>query len=317
MSEGVIVVGSVNCDSIYRVGSLPKAHETVLADSFLLAPGGKGSNQAVACSVTSDVPTRLVACVGQDAPAQTCLDYLQQNRVDTSQVKTLTQVPTGSACVMVDNNGDNQIVVSKGANAALTTDHIDDLTGLIERSRILLTQLETPIDVVEHALTRAREHGVTTVLNPAPYLEAAEQVLPVCDIITPNQPETASLTGIYPENEESAEGAAKALQGMGAKDVVITLGASGSFIASGDTLHHVSAYPCHQVVDTTGAGDVFNGAIAGALATGSSLVEAAIFASAAASMSVMKPSASNCAPRHKDVLAFMAEHPDLNSRNHR
>ena len=305
MTSGVLVIGSLNYDMIYNVVDLPRPHETVAATAFDTAPGGKGSNQAVACAVTSAAPVTMLGCVGRDMYAERCVGYLEANRVDVTQLQVQEGVPTGTACVLVDKAGDNLIVVSAGANGKLTPHHIERADDLFAKHSVALLQLEVPLETVRRSLEVARKHGAMTILNPAPYVSGVEAFMPLADVFTPNQTEASSLSGVEVTDEASAREAGDRIRAMGAGTVIITLGSQGSLVVEESGAVMVPSYAVEQVVDTTGAGDVYNGALAGALSEGAGMVEAATLASAAASMSVMRPTASNCAPTREALAAFM------------
>jgi len=305
MDKGVLIVGSINHDSIYNVEHLPRPHETVPASRFTTAPGGKGANQAAACALATDRPVHMLGCVGTDMHGAYCMSYLESQRVDISRIIRQDALPTGTACILVDAVGDNLIIVAAGANGGMTPAHISEARDLFVASEIVLAQLETLLDTVQACLEQARELGKMSILNPAPFVAGAESLVPLADLITPNQTEASSLTGIEVENEAGARKAAEALLEMGAQNVIVTLGHHGSLVATQTETSYVPAYRIETVVDTSGAGDVYNGALAGALSDGASLFDAVDFASAAAAMSVQKPTASHCAPTRDEALAFM------------
>jgi ribokinase len=205
---------------------------------------------------------------------------------------------------MVEENGDNLIVVSAGANGALVPEHLKAAAEAIEKTDILLLQLEVPLLTVRAGLKIGRKFKKRTILNPAPYVSGVEEMLPLVDVFTPNQPEAAAMTGSNISTVSEAEAAAQNILQKGASEVIITLGSEGCFVATQHTTKYLAAYAIKQVVDTSGAGDVFNGALAGALSDGANLVEAADFASACAALSVTKATASNCAPLQAEALAF-------------
>ena len=294
----------MNHDSLYFLDQLPVAHETRPAHAFLTAPGGKGANQAVACALSTKRTVRLLGCVGRDMHAEVCTSYLKKNGVDLSGLTVLDDHPTGTACVMVADSGDNLIVISAGANGAVTPDIIVQAKPMIADSAIVLVQLETPLESVRECLVQAKALNKKTILNPAPYISGAQALVPLATIVTPNQAEASELAGVQVTDTASARQAAGAILSLGAQEIIITLGGDGSFVATGSIMQHVPAYGVDNVVDTTGAGDVYNGALAAALADGASLVEAADFASAAASISVQKASAADCAPIKAQTVAL-------------
>ena len=304
MSNGILVIGSVNYDFIYQVEKLPAPHQTIPAQGFTTAPGGKGANQAAAAARATDNPVKLLGCVGADIHADACLTYLKETGVELSDMVVAGGHPTGTACILVEQSGDNLIVVSAGANAALTRKHLEDAQEAIEASDILLFQLEVPLPTVMRGLQIGRRFGKKTILNPAPYISGVEEMLPLVDVFTPNQPEAEAMTGAKISTVAGAEAAAKVILEKGANEAIITLGGEGCLVATQSLTRHLPAYNVPTVIDTSGAGDVFNGALAGALGEGANLVDAADFASACAALSVTKPTASNCAPSHSEALAF-------------
>lgn len=306
MTEGILVIGSINHDSVYRVEHLPAAHETIRAHQFVTAPGGKGSNQAVACARVAQRSVRMLACVGADMHAAVCCAYLRENGVDVSSVLTLDDRPTGTACITVEASGHNMIVVSAGANDGLTVSHVGRARALFEASRSVLLQLEIPLASVGASLQMARSLGKVTILNPAPYVAGVEAFLGLCDVFTPNQTEAASLVGERVEDVRSATQAASRLLSMGAGSTVITLGRHGALVATQTKTRHLPPYEVFPVIDTSGAGDVFNGALSAVLADGANLFEAADFAAAAAALSVQKPTASHCAPDRTETRALQS-----------
>lgn len=307
MKNGILVIGSVNHDSIYRVAELPRPHQTIAASHFTTAPGGKGANQAVAGALATASPVTLLGCVGNDLQAQMCLSYLEDNKVDVSALTRLEETPTGTAIIMVEDSGQNLIVISGGANAKVSAAHIEQARSLFEQRSVVLLQLEIPLQAVRSSLELAKASGAISILNPAPFVAGVQTLAPLADIVTPNQAEATSLTGIAVTDETSAREASKHLLDMGVGTAIITLGSEGSFVANQKEMKYLLPYRIDNIVDTTGAGDVYNGALAAALNDGADVFAAADFASAAASMSVMKPTASNCAPSKSQVTAFRNE----------
>lgn len=304
MPDKILVVGSINHDSVYRVTRLPRPHETITASEFVTAPGGKGANQAAACALATETRVQLLGCVGKDMHGEFCLSYLCESGVDVSAVKTLDALPTGTACIMVEESGNNFIVISGGANSGLLPEHIEDAEDLIRGAGLVLTQLEVPLATVRQTLLLARKHDKRTILNPAPYVDGVEKLMGLADVFTPNQAEAGAIAELDVTDVAQAKLAAKRLQDMGANDIVMTLGGDGCLVVTQDLTEHVPAYTLQTVVDTSGAGDVLSGALAAALVDGGDLVEATDFASAAAALSVQKPTASHCAPTRRDVELF-------------
>lgn len=306
MSDGILVVGSVNHDTFYRVRALPKPHETIASDSVFFAPGGKGANQAAAAALATERGVALLGGIGQDVQAGVCTEYLKACGVDVSALVSMADAPTGTACVVVDDAGDNLIVISAGANGQVTREIIAGAEGAFEAAALVVLQFEIPVEAIRASLETAQLMGKRAILNPAPYHRAVRELIPMAGVLTPNQTEASSLLGYDVSDEASARKAVGDILALGAKSAIVTLGGQGSVVADGGHVEHVPAYPVAEIVDTTGAGDVFNGALAAALCDGAELIEAARFASAAAALSVQKPSAAHCAPRREMTLEFQA-----------
>ena len=307
MTGGVLVVGSVNHDTIYRVDSLPAPHETIASNSVLFAPGGKGANQAAAAALSTGRDVVLLGAIGDDMQANACKSYLSGCGVDVSQLVSMSDVPTGTACVVVDEIGDNLIVISAGANGHVSPLIVEEAESLFAAAALAVFQFEIPDNAIRAGLNIARRLGKQTLFNPAPYNSAVRDLLPLIDILTPNQTEASALVGYDVTDIQSARRAVEDIAGLGVPNIVVTLGGQGCVIGAEGTMEAVPAYPVDKVVDTTGAGDVFNGALAAARVDGADLIEAARFASAAAALSVQKPSAAHCAPKREVTLKFQAD----------
>jgi ribokinase len=268
----VVVIGSVNRDYICQVPSIPRTGETVLATAIQLSNGGKGGNQAVACARLG-VPTYLVSCVGRDADGENLLHDLVTAGVDTSEVLIVDVSHTGLAFVMVDRAGENSILVAPGANHRMDADVAR--TAVASRLRcgdVLVAQTEIPMPCVEAAIEEARRIGARVVLNLAPHVPISKAALGVCDPLVVNEGEARHLLGIDVDADiDPREMAARLAQE--ARSAVITVGARGALIARHDDIEHVPAEMV-TVVDTTGAGDAFIGALAAALSQGSDLLTA-------------------------------------------
>lgn len=300
----VIVLGSINVDLVVRGDRLPTPGETVLGGRFFQAAGGKGANQAVAAARLGLGSVVFIAAVGDDDFGRGMRSQLSgESRLDLRFVRTAAGEATGVALILVDASGQNCISVASGANAALTTDDVRSVPEADwRRAAVLLACLESPLDAVAAALDRARAAGQTTVLNPAPadVRIATREWLERIDVLTPNEHEAAQLSGVAVRDLESAEIAARRLQSLGARDVIVTLGSQGCLVAplAGPTAHvrpeRVTA------LDATAAGDQFSGALAVALSEGRSLLDAARWASKAAALSVTRLGA-------QPSLAYRAE----------
>ena len=301
----VTIVGSINCDLSFAVANFPKPHETILASDSTLSLGGKGLNQAIAAACAG-AETTMIGAVGNDTFGDKAKAYACEHGVNISGLKTVSDTPTGTAGILVTRTGENMIIVSPGANAALLSDDVLANRALIETADILLAQLECPAKTVRTAFDLARSANVYGILNPAPATPEARDLIACADLITPNESECEAITGIFPKDAPSAEQATKALCALGAKDVLITMGAMGYYLFSNG---QGRLYPAFDsvAIDPTGAGDVFNGVLARLLGAGHTLDEAARYASAAGAMSVRHKGAEGAAPNLADIEAFLAQ----------
>ena len=293
----IIVLGVFVADTSFRASRLPKIGETILGESFALGPGGKGSNQAVAAGkLGADVT--IITCIGDDEFGKMALRTWQDAGV-TPAVKKDRDAYTGAACIYVDSaTGDNAIIISPGAAAEIDTDIIMQNQALIADSDVFITQLEQPIEAAHAGLKLAREHGSITILNPAPAAELPADIFPLCDYATPNESEAEALTGISVRTAQDAEHAAAILAEKGVKTPIITMGEQGAFLYGHGM---VPTFNAGAVVETTGAGDAFNGALATALANGHPPVEAVRFGCATAAISVTRAGAASSMPLKEEV----------------
>lgn len=290
----VVVVGSYNTDLVARTERMPVPGETVLASDFQAGPGGKGANQAVAAARLG-ARTDFIGCVGADPFGRQALQTLQQEHVGTDYCRQEEGALTGCALILVDARGENTIVVARGANGRLGPADIDRAQPLLAESQVMLIQLEIPLQTVVHAVYRGREAGLKVLLNPAPAALLPPELIAAVDVITPNETEAKLLTGTG-EPEE----AARRLRTAGARAAVITLGARGCYYHDGTGSGYVPA-PVVAAVDTTGAGDAFNGALAVALGEGHILSAACRFACRAAALQVTRPGAAAAMPRRHET----------------
>ncbi len=303
----IVVVGSINTDIILNVAALPRANETIMGRGAKTMIGGKGLNQAVAAARLG-AETHMVAAIGDDAFGGTARAHLIAQGIDATHVTTIAGTATGTAHILVADDASNMIVVTPGANAALTSAMVEAATDLIASADALVVQLEVPLSTVRTALEIARRHGVRTILNPAPSDKDALALCALADLVTPNETELASLTGIDGTNDAALHAALHDLTQHGARDVIVTLGARGSATLVDGTLVFEPALRI-RAVDTTGAGDVFNAALACELARGLCLLRAMAFASAAAAVSVSRASA-DAAPTRAEVDTILAHAGD-------
>ncbi len=296
MSAKIVIVGSFNTDLTTYMERMPRPGETVNGRKFVTGPGGKGSNQAVAAArLGADVT--FVGRVGQDVFAEIALSTWKKEGIHSDFVVQDPDHATGVAPIFVDDSGENMIVVALGANLAITRADVDAAADVIARADILMTQLEINYDLVDYALRTARIKGVRTILNPAPAGKVPAETLALADFMTPNETELEVLSGrpgVPPEE------AARSILTTDAQTVVVTLGAQGAQYVRKDGARRIPGYKV-DVVDTTGAGDAFNGGLAVALAEGRSLEDAIRFANATAALCVTKPGTAPSMPQRAEV----------------
>lgn len=307
----ILVVGSANVDYTVALARLPQPGETVTNGTLLVNHGGKGANQAVAARRLG-AEVRLIACVGQDSAGRGIRDALAAEGIDVAGVTSTGEAATGTALIAVDTEGRNQIAVAPGANRRLDVEMVSRHRGDFEWAEVLVCQLETPLPTVRWALEEARRRGVTTILNPAPVPDAPLDLWPLVDYLTPNEGEAARLGGMRVSDRASAADAARSLRGQGVGAVVVTLGADGATCLGARDAFHVPGFTV-DVLDTTAAGDTFNGALAVALGERASLalgerasLEAALrFANAAAALACTRRGAQPSLPQRAEVMSFL------------
>jgi ribokinase len=297
------VIGSVNIDYTVAVARLPAPGETVTGGSLLVNDGGKGANQAVAARRLGG-EVRMIGCVGGDAAGDAIRERLRAEGIDVSGLTAVADAATGTALIVVDAAGRNQIAVASGANHRLTVEMARAHEASIAWAQVLLCQLEVPLDVVRWAIGAARRLGVTTILNPAPYAPLDDEILGLASYLTPNEVELAALAGTEVRDVDSARTAAAVVRSRGAGCVIVTLGALGALAVHAEGAAHFPAFPITPV-DTTGAGDAFNGALAVGLAAGGSLEQAIPLAGAAAALTCTRRGAQASLPRRAEVEQFL------------
>ncbi|MDE5692066.1 MAG: ribokinase [Alistipes sp.] len=295
----IVVLGSSNTDLVVRTDRMPLPGETLLGDRFMMTAGGKGANQAVAVARLGDGVT-FIAKVGRDMFGDNAVAGYEKEGIDTRTILRDDTAPSGIALITVDAQAENSIVVVPGANNNLSTADVDALRDKIESAQYLLMQLETPVAVVAYAAQTARRAGVKVILNPAPAAELPAELLDGLYMITPNRTEAQMLTGIEISDWESAEQAAQALIGKGVQHVVLTLGSQGALVCDGRSFERIPALKV-KAVDTTAAGDTFNGAMCVALSEGASLSDAVRFASRASAIAVTRLGAQASIPYRKEL----------------
>jgi ribokinase len=294
----ILVVGSINMDLVVRVPHAPAPGETVLGGDFETFPGGKGANQAVAAARMGGNVT-MVGRVGNDDFGDTLIQELVENKIKTSHVIKDSGAPTGIAMIAVAENGENLIVVASGANMAVSVEDVEKAYSLVDETDLLLLQLECPLKAVTVAVEQAHERDIPVVLNPAPAQALSEALLAKVDVLTPNENELALLSG-----ETDLDQGIKKLRDWGVKNLVVTLGANGARVVNDSLDEHI---PAHQVdvLDTTAAGDAFNGALAVMLAEGKPLLEAVHYGVAAGALAATKKGAQPSLPTRAEVEQFI------------
>lgn len=302
----IIVFGSINIDLVATTPRLPVAGETLLGRDFFKAPGGKGANQAVA-SARLGTPTYMVGRVGADSFGTELLDSLQASGVQTDNVFVDETVSSGVAMITVDVRGENQILVIPGANGRVNQEDVKRLSRLLPEATALLLQFEIPMSAVVAAAKAAREAGVTVILDPAPVQsDVPDELYSLVDIITPNEVEAAQLVGFPVDGEESATKAAAVLRQRGVKNAIAKLGAKGVLCVTQEETFFIPSFPVHTV-DTTAAGDAFNGGLAAALHQGLSLRQAVVWGAAAGALTAMKLGAQPSLPERLTFNKFLKE----------
>ena len=299
----IAVVGSMNVDVSLRVPRFVAPGETLRASGLELGAGGKGLNQAIAAARLGG-RVHMIGRVGTDPFAQIALDALREAGVETSYVESLVGERTGLATITVDEStGQNQIAVAGGANKRVSVEHVRDAVSAFRSAGVLLIQLELPPETVDAALELARANHVRTILDPAPMRELSDETLARVDVLTPNEGEAEKLSGKKIQGVESAAAAGSVLQQRTRADVVVTLGAAGCVWVHATGFEHVPA-PRVRALDTTGAGDAFNGALAVALARGAPMSRALREAVRAGSASTLRRGAAAAMPTPADLLAL-------------
>lgn len=296
----IIIIGSSNTDMVIKAPKLPLPGETVMGGKFLMNPGGKGANQAVT-SARLGCPTVFICKVGNDVFGKMALQQFEKEGIQTDFVFTDAEQPSGVALINVDMQGENCITVAPGANAFLSPANIDKASAIFEKNDLILMQLETPLETVEYVVNKFHQTEATIILNPAPATPLKEEILKYLTVITPNETEAEILTGISVVNEDGLRKAANMLREKGVKNVVITRGSKGAYILSDDFEGMVASVKV-EAVDTTAAGDCFNGALAVGLFEKMSLKEAVQFACKAAAASVKKMGAQSSIPYRKELM---------------
>jgi ribokinase len=299
----IVVFGSINMDLVARAPRLPVAGETLTGRSFHTAPGGKGANQAVACARLG-VRAAMVGRVGDDPFGVTLRQGLQAAGVDTTWVLTTPGTSSGVALITVDDTAENSIVVVHGANSSVGPADLKGLTEALDGAKLLLLQLEIPLEMVEAATRMARERNVTVILDPAPARELPGSIYPLVDILTPNGTEAAALTGLAVEDASSAARVAEELLARGCGRVIIKMGSQGVYVADLAGGRLLPAIPV-EAVDTVAAGDAFNGALAAALSQGLPFDTALRWGLGGGALAVTRAGAQEAMPSHAELSTFL------------
>lgn len=298
-SKPVVIVGSY-CKGLFTRGKrLPVSGETVIHDEYFEGPGGKGSNQAMAAAKLG-ADCRFIAKLGDDTWGREAIDMYRKAGIDTASVVTDASIHTGMGFILIDAQGHNQIATVPGANNRLEEADIDAAIPIIEAAGILGFQLEMRLDIVDYAIRKGRELGVTTFLDPAPAVHLSDDLLAHVDIIKPNETEASFITGVEVTDLESSFRAAIWLRERGVGTVIITLGAEGSVLVTSSVQQHYPA-PVVSAIDTTGAGDIFSGAFLAEYSAGRDLPEAIEFASQAAALSTTRLGVVDAIPDRSEV----------------
>jgi ribokinase len=295
----IVVVGSSNTDMIIKVPRIPKPGETILGGTFSMAAGGKGANQAVAAARAGGKVT-FIARVGKDMFGEQAIAGFQKDGINVHYITQDKKAPSGVALIFVADDGENSIAVASGANNHLSAKDVRAAGNTVETASIVVTQLETPLETVQAVADMSARKKIPFILNPAPARQLPDELLSKVTIITPNETEAELLTKIKVTDEASAEKAALKLMAKGIETVIITLGAKGAYVKSGQMTGMVAGFKV-KAVDSTAAGDVFNGALAVAIAEGKAMDAAILFANAAAALSVTKLGAQPSAPTRREI----------------
>jgi len=295
----IVVVGSSNTDMIIQLDRIPKPGETILGGTFTTAAGGKGANQAVGAARAGGRVT-LVARVGQDMFGDQALAGFQKDGICVDYVARDRKAPSGVALIFVARDGENSIAVAGGANGQLSPADVREARAVLSEAAVMVLQLEIPLPTVEAAADLASKLGVRVILNPAPAQKLPKSLLRQVSILTPNETEAELLTGVKVTDEASIQRAADALLACGVETVILTLGARGAFVAGPGARQWVRGFKV-KPVDTTAAGDIFNGALAVALGEGKPLLDAVRLANAAAAISVTRLGAQPSAPQRREI----------------
>jgi len=304
--NNILIIGSSNTDMVIKTNKIPVPGETILGGTFLMNPGGKGANQAVAAARLNGKVTFIAKC-GIDLFGSQAIDLFIQEGIDTRYVVKDHELPSGVALITVDSAGENSIVVAPGSNGNLLPEDIPAKIFETGKYSMLLMQLEIPMKTVEYCAIAASVQGIKVIINPAPAQRLSDDLMRHIWLLTPNETEAEMLSGVKIQDISSADTAASSLQKMGIKNVIITLGSKGYYAGFQNIMEIIPAYKVTPI-DTTGAGDVFSGSLAAFLAEGMTIESAARMANAAASISVTRMGAQNSAPKRVEIEKYIASY---------
>jgi ribokinase len=304
-SRSIVVVGSSNTDMIIRLDRLPRPGETILGGEFITAAGGKGANQAVSAARAGG-NVAFIARLGRDMLGEQAIAGFAKDRINVDHVFRDREAPSGVALIFVAKDGENSIAVASGANGRLSPADVREAKKVIAGASVVIMQLEIPLETVQAAARIAAEAGAYVILNPAPARQLPDRLLRHISILTPNETEAELLTGIKVDSDSAAAKAAAVLRARGVRTVIITLGARGAFVAGERSMKRVPGFKV-KALDATAAGDVFNGALAVAMAENQPLDRSVRFANAAAALSVMRIGAQPSVPLRREIQKLLAQ----------
>ncbi|MEQ4530958.1 MAG: ribokinase [Mixta sp.] len=310
MKGKVCVFGSFNLDIVAGMSRFPQPGESLIARHSMMGPGGKGANQATA-ALRAGARVHYIGKVGQDDFGQFARRHLEKTGFDAITLFTCKEKPTGNALIYVaGDDAENMISVYPGANLMVTAAEVTRCQPTVAAADILLMQLENNLSAIQRMVDIARAAGTFVIINPAPWQKVSAALLRKIDLLTPNSTEATLLSGVKVSNFTEAMQAADVLHNKGVRQLIITLGMQGALLSDGEAMYRIPLFPA-QPADSTGAGDAFNGALAARLAAGEPLKQAALFASAYASLCVERTGAANSMPLYADALARLQAYPDL------
>jgi len=302
--NNISVLGIFVADLVFFGKDIPSKGQSILGDDFKIGPGGKGSNQAITVAKLGG-NIDFITKIGKDSYGEMALNLYKENNVKTDSVLIDNNNPTGVAGIMVDQYGNNAINIVPGASGKITDQDIHSNLEIIKNSKVFLTQLEIPHDVTINALKLAKENNCVTILNPAPAREIAENDFKLIDYFTPNETEAEYYLNQKLDNDEDIKDAASKFLDKGVKNIIITLGEKGSYFANNEQNFFIKSHNLKEkVIDTTGAGDVFNGALAFSLANDTNIKDAILFANKVAGISTTRLGAANSVPSLNEVVSY-------------